>query len=209
MAFNRKICDGTIFANDKQLNQLPLVPMNQERIILLLAFVLLGLGTSAQDTEPDWRLYHKPTTANNGDSTSYDTITSVDFNKTGVVTYKKDPRIASVNEKLKDNLTIELPGYRVQLKLSQDRTSVNLDRARFLKLETDHKAHVDYNAPNFLLKVGDFSTRQQAVELKYELQEIFPGAIVVSDGIELPNLPTKTSPDTEGNVENEEIIPGR
>ena len=88
----------------------------------------------------------------------------------------------------KGNRNLSKPGYRVQILLSHKKNEVNTKRAEFLRHYDDCSAHIIWQQPNFSLKVGDFYTRQQAVEFKYEIVEHFPSAIVVKDNIILPKL---------------------
>ncbi len=144
---------------------------------------------TAQAQEP-WTLY-QPSDQDSTvmtDTVKLDTIRAIDFNKRGQVTIYKDSRIDAAAQLDKGPVKMQRPGYRVQIRLSQDREEINLLRAKFLKIYDTHTAHVQYDQPNFTLRVGDFYTRQQALEFKYEIAEHFPSAIVIEDSIELPKL---------------------
>ena len=153
--------------------------------------VLLGLliSTCALAQEP-WGVYTPTNTSHStSDSVQLDTIKTIDFNKNGSVTINKDARIDKATDLQKGNIKMVKSGYRVQIKLSPSKDEVNRLRARFIQIYDKTPAHVEYNQPNFVLKVGDYYTRQQALEFKYEIAENFPAAIVVRDKIELPKLP--------------------
>jgi len=47
---------------------------------------------------------------------------------------------------------------------------------------------MDYSAPNYRVRVGNFRTELEAEALKQELIGIFPTALVVADKIQLPEL---------------------
>lgn len=156
------------------------------RIFLLHIFCLGMLSAFAQES---WTLY-QPAGGDsvNGDTVLLDTIRNIEFNGNGQVTINKDPRLDNVTDLKRGNVNLTKPGYRVQIRLCQQKDEVNLLRAKFIQLYDNHNAHVQYNQPNFVLKVGDFYTRQQALEFKYDIAEHFPEAIVVRDNIELPKL---------------------
>ncbi|MFT7613514.1 MAG: hypothetical protein ACI9J3_002489 [Parvicellaceae bacterium] len=154
----------------------------------IILFIVIIASVSAIGQE-EWTGY-QPTDSIvvAGDSIQYDTVRQIDFNKNGTVTINKDARIDHLTDLKRGNKTIMKTGFRVQIRLSQQKDEINVLRARFISSYENHRAHVDYNQPNFVLKVGDFYTRQQALEFKYEIAEIFPAAIVVKDNIELPKL---------------------
>jgi len=156
------------------------------RGIILFIAIITSVSAIAQE---DWTRY-QPTdsTAIAADTVQYDTVRKIHFNKNGAVTINKDARIDHLTDLKRGNIKISKTGYRVQIRLSQQKDEINLLRARFIKTYDNYSAHVDYNQPNFVLKVGDFYTRQQALEFKYEIAEQFPAAIVVKDNIELPKL---------------------
>lgn len=164
---------------------------------LVIAFALVSGGGFAQ--EENWRLFKSSEKANDSvyqensfglDTTiRKDTIRTIKASNPGTINIHKDPRIAGVTELKKGATVINKPGYRIQLKMSDQKEEVSTIRAQFLKGTTMHKAHMEYVAPNFVLKVGDFYTKQQALEFMYEIKEFFPEALLVRDNIELPKLP--------------------
>lgn len=157
---------------------------------LFLLMCVLSLGTMGY-SQDNWRLFRssEKTAKDTVADEPTDTIRSLEFDKDGKVAIFKDVRINKVTELTRGQLNITKPGFRVQLKLGQTKEEVNSLRAAFLRIYSDHKAHIEYRQPNFILKVGDFYTRQQALEFKYKVIEQFPDAIVIKDNIELPKLP--------------------
>ena len=154
--------------------------------IVLLA-VLFAVQSLAQEA---WTFYHPIDSAASLDTTAFksDTIYALDFSKKGVINVYKDLRIDTITALKKGNINLSKPGYRVQILLSHKKNEVNAKRAEFLRYYDDCSAHIIWQQPNFTLKVGDFYTRQQAVEFKYEIAKKFPSAIVVKDNIALPKL---------------------
>ncbi|MDG2331123.1 MAG: hypothetical protein P8M05_05985 [Flavobacteriales bacterium] len=157
------------------------------KITIVLLAAIITLESFAQEA---WTLY-RPTDSTmevSADTIKFDTIYTLDFSKSGVVNVFKDTRIDTITALKKGNRNLSKPGYRVQILLSHKKNEVNTKRAEFLRHYDDCSAHIIWQQPNFSLKVGDFYTRQQAVEFKYEIVEHFPSAIVVKDNIILPKL---------------------
>lgn len=84
--------------------------------------------------------------------------------------------------------SVKLNGYRVQLYFNNDKSICNQARSKFLSATNDVKAYIQYQAPHYRLRVGNFRTLLQAEKFKKEISGHFPDAITVKDGIDLPNL---------------------
>ena len=177
---------GTIYDIMIQLTTFDSIRLSMKTTIVLLA-VMFALESFAQEA---WTLYRPvdSTTEATTDTIKIDTIYALDFSNTGVVNVYKDSRIDSITSLKKGNINLSKPGYRVQILLSHKKNEVNTKRAEFLRYYDEHNAHIIWQQPNFSLKVGDFYTRQQAVEFKYEIVKHFPAAIAVKDNIILPKL---------------------
>ena len=95
---------------------------------------------------------------------------------------------------------VKMDGFRVLIFFDQNKSESESQKARFLSLYPEHKAYVDYLAPNYRVRVGNFRTKLEAEALKAEIIGIFPTAIVISDRIQLPKLPLEVTPiDDSGN----------
>ena len=82
-------------------------------------------------------------------------------------------------------------GFRIQIFSdggTQSRTRV-LQRQRSFELShPDIKTYVTYDAPDFKLRVGNFRTRLDAQRFLNQISSSFPGAYIVMDLIEFPDL---------------------
>ena len=119
----------------------------------------------------------------------------LDFTKDdGTLTVHKDKRIEDLEkfvrsgEESLDGVLID--GYRVLIYFDQDKDKAEQQKAHFLSLYNDVTAYVDYSAPNYRVRVGNYRTKLEAEKLKQEILSIFPTAIVVADKIQLPELTT-------------------
>ena len=121
-----------------------------------------------------------------------DSIQSLDFTATkkGTVVVHKDQRVENITEfvgRQKESIQgTKIDGYRIQIFFAESRTIAQSQKANFIRSYSYHKAYIDYLAPNYRVRVGNFRTRLQAEYLKQQLVSIYPTCIVLKDKIELP-----------------------
>lgn len=114
------------------------------------------------------------------------------FGQDGTIEVIKDPRIDALVEKqgqpvLPETQT-QIDGYRIQLFFDQDKKVVDESRSTFISKYPKIDTYVEYNAPYYYLKVGDFRTHLEAVRIKSTLEEKFPTSFIVKEKIYLPPL---------------------
>ena len=97
-----------------------------------------------------------------------------------------DRRIAALDS-MKVRHPSAIKGYRLQLFFG-DRAEARKRRAEFSEKFPHIPSYISYLAPNFRLRVGDFRTRMEVEKLKRDLGRDYPGAYIVKDAIELPEL---------------------
>lgn len=100
--------------------------------------------------------------------------------------------IKSLTEKLKAIDEPKAEGYRVQIKISQDKNEVLKAQSEFLKYTQDVEVYIDRKAPNYRLRVGDFYSKFDAHTFQRKIKAQYPSAIVVSDEIHLPKFKLET-----------------
>lgn len=128
------------------------------------------------------------------DTVKIDTLVALNFNtlKKGTVTVIKDERLDQITEFIgRKSQSIQgslIDGYRIQVFFSESRFVAQSQRAGFINTYENHKAYIDYLAPNYRIRVGNFRTKLQAERFKQELVSIYPTSIVLKDKIELPVL---------------------
>ncbi|MBK9192387.1 MAG: SPOR domain-containing protein [Crocinitomicaceae bacterium] len=88
---------------------------------------------------------------------------------------------------------VKIDGYRVLIFFDMSKTTAEQQKAYFMTMYTEHKAYIDYMAPNYRVRVGNFRTQLEAERLKQELIALFPTAIVVPDKIQLPVISETTA----------------
>ena len=82
----------------------------------------------------------------------------------------------------------EISGYRLQICFDSDKTVIDKARDRFLKLYPLTSTYVEFEAPHFNLKVGDFRTRLEAEKIQRKIFGEFVICIIHQDFIQLPRI---------------------
>ena len=165
--------------------------------LILLSFLSFVLFTCGFSQEKDLKLYSPSTGDDSLIVFKKDTVVQTSFNlnysnKDGVVNISGDSRLNSLTEyqgtPQNGQNVVKMAGYRLQIFYDQEKNSVNQKKADYLARYKEQPAYINYKAPNFRLRVGDFRTRLQAESFMNEIKVDWPDAIVVEDDIELPRL---------------------
>lgn len=110
----------------------------------------------------------------------------------GQVTIEKDPRIDQLvknqSQIIPPATSPQISGYRIQLSFDQSKSVIDEQRARFVSLFPKIDTYVEYNAPNYFLKVGDFRSQLEAENIKAQAQNQFPLSFVIKEKINLPRI---------------------
>ena len=104
----------------------------------------------------------------------------------GEINVLKDARIDHlVQQEMNMN---EIPGFRLQICFDSDKKIVDEARDQFLKLYPKVDTYIEFEAPHFNLKVGDFRTRSEAERIKRQIFGEFVICIIHEDMIQLPRI---------------------
>jgi len=79
----------------------------------------------------------------------------------------------------------QLPGYRIQILSGNSLGDVKTAKSAFLQVYDEYKANIIFEAPNYKLRVGNYSNRFDA---NRDLQDIlieYPNAFIVKDLINI------------------------
>lgn len=110
----------------------------------------------------------------------------------GTIEVIKDPRIDALVDKqgqpILPETETQIDGYRIQLFFDQDKQVLDESRSFFISKYPRVTTYVEYNAPYYYLKVGDFRSHLEAVRLKSTLDEKFPTSFIVKEKVFLPPL---------------------
>src|SRR4030095_13959396 len=74
-------------------------------------------------------------------------------------------------------------GFRIQLGSNINRKELMDMRVRFLQLYPSSSAYIEYQQPQFKLRVGDFRTRSDAAAFMEEVRENFTSVFIVPDKV--------------------------
>ena len=82
----------------------------------------------------------------------------------------------------------QLNGYRLQVTFDSDKAVIDEARAKFIAAFPKVDTYVEFIAPHYFLKVGDFRTQMEAEGVKAAMQAQFPLCFVVKEKINLPRI---------------------
>jgi hypothetical protein len=141
--------------------------------ILFIAFVLIAQRGFAQ-----------------ADSARMGVVKQAD---SGGVVVVKDPRVdqlvrkqIAINEETTRESRRNVPGFRIQVINSPDRSKVFVAKGKIYQEFPDMKPYLMYQAPNYKLKVGNFKTQEEAEDAVKQLSRLFPsGLYIIRDIIEI------------------------
>ena len=156
---------------------------------IILSFLVITLLTSgfSQDSSNNWKLFPGKTDTVLPTDTVYGLTLA---HKPGTIKVGKDDRIDKVSELMRGGASNHpiINGYRVQIISSSTKSIVDSERGRFMSSNSVTRTYVDYKAPNFRLRVGNFRNKLEAQKLQHEIMKDFPNTLVISDSIDLPRL---------------------
>lgn len=74
-------------------------------------------------------------------------------------------------------------GFRVQIFAGPDRNSAFSEQARFRNMYKDIDTYINYDEPNYRVKVGDFRSRSEANNFMHLLRQQFKNVFVFSESV--------------------------
>ncbi len=110
----------------------------------------------------------------------------------GQITVVKDPRIDGLVKQqgviVPPATTQQMNGYRLQLAFDSNKSVVDEARSKFSALYPKVDTYVEFVAPHYFLKVGDFRSQLEAERVKAGTGALFPTAFIVKEKINLPRI---------------------
>lgn len=88
------------------------------------------------------------------------------------------------------------PGYRVQIYFgsgSSAHTQAQKIKADFTASNPDIKAYLTFKSPDFIIRIGDFRTKSEALKVQKMLLARYPSSFIVADEINFPELISDTT----------------
>ena len=112
----------------------------------------------------------------------------------GTVVVKKDFRMdvlankqAEINKRAtRMSSSGQYRGYRIQVYNANNRNEANNVKSELLRRFPEHKSYLLYQSPNFRVRIGNFLTQKEAMELRKIITSMYPnrGIYIVPDLIE-------------------------
>ena len=101
-------------------------------------------------------------------------------------TYNDDSEVLSVNQEGIDELvdkyktilknTGGIEGWRIQIKFKAKKEGILPYQIKFTNLYPGIPAQITFDSPYYKLTVGNFRTRNEALKIKHQISNSFPGA---------------------------------
>tara|TARA_B110000263_G_C14904846_1_gene327703 strand:+ start:50 stop:460 length:411 start_codon:yes stop_codon:yes gene_type:complete len=112
-------------------------------------------------------------------------------------TFNSEGEIISINQEGIDDLvnkyktilknTGGVDGWRLQIKFTSKREDILPYQVKFTNLYPETPAQITFDSPYYKLAVGNFRTKNEALKIKHEISNNFPGAHPVTSLID-PDL---------------------
>jgi hypothetical protein len=137
--------------------------------IIIFLLIILGTGfVSAQENE-------KPKKK----KTIFELLNTSDSTSGAKVVVIQDKRLESViSERKAGTQTVVASGYRVQVFSSNTQRTAKNEAYKIEKemreIFPEHAVYVNYSAPFWKVRIGDFKTMNEAQELRAEILKLFP-----------------------------------
>lgn len=116
----------------------------------------------------------------------------IGFASTAQVEITKDSRIDVLvkqqSEIVPPATTPQIVGYRLQLTFDSNKSTIDEARSRFVAQYPKVDTYVEFTAPHYFLKVGDFRTLLEAEKIKAGTAQQFPTGFVVKERVNLPRI---------------------
>lgn len=113
-------------------------------------------------------------------------------------TFNENKEITSVNEQGIDALVHKyenilkakngVEGWRVQLLFKAKQKEIMQLKIDFINLYPEIPAYLEYDAPYYRVRVGNFRTKLEAIQIKHQISKNFPGAYPVPEIINFSQL---------------------
>ncbi len=114
---------------------------------------------------------------------------STSFSQVEIIKDERIDGLVSAQSQIIPPSTVpQIVGYRLQLAFDSNKSVIDEARSRFASQFPKVDSYVEFTAPHFFLKVGDFRTQLEAEKVKAETAQQFPTGFVVKQLINLPRI---------------------
>jgi hypothetical protein len=108
----------------------------------------------------------------------------------GTVTVNADKNFEILLDhyKKQNEAKASIPGYRIHIMSSPNRTEINNLKAKLYTSFPDIKPYMSYHAPNFKLRAGNYFYKLDAYRDLQKLMPQFPGCFIVNEELKTNEL---------------------
>lgn len=99
----------------------------------------------------------------------------------------KDKKIDDLIKNKSNIRRVSTAGYRIQIYFSTDKEKVQELRMKFIKQYPKMETYITFDAPNYILRVGDFTEKNDAERFKKEIFREYPENFILKTAINVPN----------------------
>lgn len=93
--------------------------------------------------------------------------------------------------------TTTMDGYRIMIYSGNSRNRALGVKSQLLAMNLDQKPYLEFDAPNFVVRLGDFMERENAILFLRQIQDQYPSAFIVPDEINIPKYEDTFEEDEE------------
>jgi hypothetical protein len=118
-----------------------------------------------------------------------------------------DPRLAAIVNKPSSSragFVGKVRGYRVQIYNGNDRKLASQAKLDFMRHFPGLRSYLTYNNPQFRVRVGDFVSRKDALELLNKVSSKFNPSMVVPDVVNVNTTKSKNKETKENESEEDD-----
>ncbi|MCI4666732.1 MAG: SPOR domain-containing protein [Bacteroidia bacterium] len=81
---------------------------------------------------------------------------------------------------------VDVQGYRIQVYAGNNRKSAFNVKGGLITRFPDYATYLEYKAPNYVVRIGDFMEREDAILFQKIIRNSFPGAFIVPSKVKVP-----------------------
>ncbi|MEL6134905.1 MAG: SPOR domain-containing protein [Bacteroidota bacterium] len=99
-----------------------------------------------------------------------------------------DPQLyewIDLDKEIKSNRR-EVSGFRIQIYSGSSRSRAISLNAGLMSRFRSQVSYLEYSAPNYVVRIGDFMEREEAILFVAKVREVYPGAFIVPDKVKVP-----------------------
>ncbi len=90
--------------------------------------------------------------------------------------------------KKENKKTAAIKGYRIQIVSTTNRAQVYQTKSEFYRQFKDVPTYIEYQQPNFKLRIGNFRNKLEATKALTEVSEFYPDAFITRESISMDEL---------------------